>query len=528
LRSLVPLAGFLKTELHGLTLSRNVEKSLSRAVGSCLIVMLARFRTPQVSLHARAQDAGVYDLASTPTTFVALTSWYRSSPSSDSSFEGFISTDGQAWANTFNAYTFSNLRTVGNRVVGFWAGALRDPVAGVWVPPPPEGFAFSGAASDDAVISVGQGSISHGRELGGSWTLCWRSPEITISSSAAAGPTFVAVGFTNSAGGLAVPQILLATNGLPSTSVITPPEGAAALNCIRHADGKFVAVGRAGTIIRSTDGVNWTRRLSNTTSDLNDVARGNFLWVAVGANGKIVTSSDASFFSLRSSNTEVPIFGIAFGAGQFVAVGKDGLVLNSSNGIDWSTTGTDEARDLYSIAYGVNRFVAVGTNGIVHVSTNATQWQSTTVPNVTAFSRVAFAHGYFVALASTNNAIFASTNGLTWTSSQINDSVNLLGLDFSDGELWLTGEKSTIYKTSLISALAPILTASQTANKQLVLTLRPANPGNYEIQSGSSLPSSAWSPLTTLTNVGNLSTWIDTNPPQPVKFYRAVRQELGN
>jgi hypothetical protein len=360
------------------------------------------------------------------------------------------------------------------------------------------------------------------RYVSGNWVASTKSPQIRITSGAASGSVFVGVGATNSAGGL-VPQIVVATNGLPSLIPITPPDGSGALTSVRYADGRFVAVGKGGTVIRSSDGTNWTRRLSNTTSDLYDLVHGNGLWVAVGDAGKIVTSSDSSVFSLRSSGTETPIFGVTYGTNQFVGVGKDGLILTSANGIDWSATGTDEARDLYSIAYGNGRFVAVGTNGIVHTSTNAVDWPSITIPNVSAFRRVAFGNGYFVALTSTNNVLFGSKDGVNWTSTQISD-VNVLGLDFSDNELWLTGEQSTIWKTSLSPALAPSILGGVDSSKRFVLSVQPLAAGDYEIESASSLPATNWSSIATLTNINVLTTWTDTNSPQPTKFYRVLRQ----
>jgi hypothetical protein len=355
-----------------------------------------------------------------------------------------------------------------------------------------------------------------------SWLQISSPPEIRIAAAAANGRLFIGVGATNSNGTM-VPNILIATNGLPAMISIPAPSGSGLLTSVRYADGKFVATGKGGTIIRSGDGTSWTRRLSNTMSDLDDLAFGNGIWVAVGDAGKITTSSDTSVFSLRSSGTEVAIFGVIYGTNQFVAVGKDGLIVTSRNGLDWSATGTDEARDLYSIAYGNNRYVAVGTNGIVHVSTNAVQWQTTTIPNVTAFRRVAFGNGSFVALTSTNNFLYASKDGLNWTSTQISD-VNLYGLDFSDDELWLTGEKSAIYKTSLSPALAPTVHGELNAQKQFVLTLQPATPANYQIESTSSLSTPTWEPLTTLINIQSATDWTDTNSPLTTKFYRVLRQ----
>lgn len=464
-----------------------------------------------------------------PSTLVATTNAFVCSggysifgPSNVRTLGGtFSSADGTSWGANIAPSVFFQLFQVQGAILQLkhWLmGGLPEFNTMFGPTPYPPGFVF--AFHDPTLLCFGQGSVA--KYASGNWMPFPVLPPVSLKSAAKGGEVFVAVGSTNSAG-VAIPQILVAPNGLPAATLIAPPSGAGLLTSIKYADGKFVATGMNGAIIRSTDGTNWTRRLSNTASDLYDLAFGNGLWVAVGDAGKIVTSSDASVFNLRSSGTELPIFGITFGAGQFVAVGKDGLIVNSANGIDWSSTGAEETLDLYSVAYGNGRFVTVGTNGIVHVSTNAIQWQSTTIPNVTAFRRVAFGNGYFVALPRTNNVIFASTDGLTWTSSQIGDAT-LLGLDFSDGELWLTGEKSSIWRTSLSAAFAPTVAASLDANKNFVLSLRAQAAGRYDIESASTMTSPAWSFLTTISNIDTSATWTDTNAAQPAKFYRARRQ----
>jgi hypothetical protein len=459
-------------------------------------------------------------LVSTPTLFVCEATY--SAPVNRYMVSLVSSSDGTSWPVGGPGPPF------GPQLFQVQGGFVQSSIGGLALPDgtsasdPPGSFqAFASFAWDQSTLlafCVGQ----IWRYNSGNWLQSPNKTEIGLAGAAADGNLFVGAGSTYSAGAL-IPSILVATNGLPATMSITPPDGTGALTAIRHEDGKFVATGKGGTIIRSTDGLNWTRRLSNTTSDLFDLAYGNGIWVAVGDSGKIVTSSDTSVFSLRFSGTEVPIFGICYGVNQFVAVGKDGLVTASTNGVDWSATGTDEARDLYSIAYGSGRFVAVGTNGIVEVSTNGAQWQPTTIPNVTAFRRVAFGNGSFVALTSTNNFLYASKDGLNWTSTQIAD-VNLYGLDFSDSELWLTGEKSSIYKTSLSPALAPTARGELDVNKQFVLTIQAPVAGNYTIETSPALPAITWDPVATLSNIQTSAIWTDTNVSSAMKFYRVRRE----
>lgn len=62
------------------------------------------------------------------------------------------------------------------------------------------------------------------------------------------------------------------------------------LKGVTYGDGLFVAVGEDGTILTSTDGVNWTERTSGTRAWINNVTYGNGTFVAVGDHGTILTS----------------------------------------------------------------------------------------------------------------------------------------------------------------------------------------------------------------------------------------------
>jgi hypothetical protein len=254
-----------------------------------------------------------------------------------------------------------------------------------------------------------------------------------------------------------------------------------------------VAVGNGGTIIRSFDGTNWTRRLSNTASDLMDVTWGAGMWVAVGASGKIVSSQDAAFFNLRPSSTELQINGVTYGNGQFVAVGKDGVVLRSADGSSWSTSGIETVQEVSSVSYGGGRFVATGTNGVVCVSTNAQKWEYVTIPGVNALPRVVYGNGYYVATSSATNTFYYSANAINWTA-RITQDASWVGANFSDGELWLVGEKSGIWKTTLGAENPPKLGARLDANRRFVLSLDTPLGGDYQIESTPLLPAESWEP----------------------------------
>jgi hypothetical protein len=339
-----------------------------------------------------------------------------------------------------------------------------------------------------------------------------------LVSVAASGPTIVAV-----------PALVVSTNAGRTFQTIEPPGGSGTLAAVHFAQSKFVAVGAAGTVLRSADGLTWSKRLSNTTKDLTAIAYSNDLWVAVGKQGAIVSSPDASFFSLRSSGTEITLRDVAYGAGQFVAVGDSGAILKSSNGENWSGQGTDQAFDLHGIAYGNDRFVAVGTNGIVHVSTDGTNWTGKQIEGASWLKDVAFASGVFVTIEfstvpgdiqSFATRAFESADGLQWAERTLPRP--LLGLGSADGALWAAGPNAYIAQARFSTTRTGALTGSINQSGLFMLTFDPPTAGNYQVLSASAVTEKTWEPVATFTNISARVDWTDTNALQPARFYQVL------
>jgi hypothetical protein len=71
------------------------------------------------------------------------------------------------------------------------------------------------------------------------------------------------------------------------------PQGNA-LQGAAYGGGRFVAVGRAGSILSSADGLTWTAQASNTADDLRDVAWSGSAFVAVAPRAPCTPAPTAS------------------------------------------------------------------------------------------------------------------------------------------------------------------------------------------------------------------------------------------
>ena len=140
-------------------------------------------------------------------------------------------------------------------------------------------------------------------------------------------------------------------------------------------NGLFVAVGEAGTILTSPDGVTWTRQNSNTLFNLYGVSYANNQFIAVGDSVVLSGSSDGVTWSVEdvSGTLSLPLNGVCYANGQFVAVGNN-QIMTSADGSNWNSLPpepsgiTGPTVDLFNTAFGNNQFVTVGTYNELNVN----------------------------------------------------------------------------------------------------------------------------------------------------------------
>ncbi len=201
-----------------------------------------------------------------------------------------------------------------------------------------------------------------------------------------------------------------------------------------YGNGLFVSVGGAGTIMISTDGIQWEVTPTPTTKTLNDVIYGNGRYVAVGESGNTLYSDDGKSWQL--SQVEVTgINSVVYGNGVFVAVGDGGRVWTSSNGVAWTLQSTNVTNDLYSVGFGDGQFIVGGAGGTLLASNNGSDWILRTSPTTGTYYDVLSAGGQFLA-ASSSNYVYRSSDGVTWSPAITNLSGDVRGLSY-DGNQYL-------------------------------------------------------------------------------------------
>jgi len=146
------------------------------------------------------------------------------------------------------------------------------------------------------------------------------------------------------------------------------------LNDICYIGDKYIAVGDNGTIMTSTDAINWTRQTSPTYFDLYGIDHTDGTIIAVGEAGTILKSSDGILWEMENWSTEVSFFDVAYGNGDFVAVGSMGTVIQIPMDGPMRAADSKVFSWLYNIVWADRRFVAVGSTGSILTSPDTYNW----------------------------------------------------------------------------------------------------------------------------------------------------------
>ncbi len=241
------------------------------------------------------------------------------------------------------------------------------------------------------------------------WTL--RNPPITAQTLLGVtwnGEFLVAVGHAGT--------ILTSTDG-----VAWEPHASgtgATLNAVAASGSQIVAVGEGGTILTSPDGVTWTLRASGTENHLHAAVWTGTEWYVAGANATILASPDGITWTIRSTVVSSLLYAITWTGTQLVAVGNSSTILTSENGIDWVPRAAGISANFRGVAWDGSQLVAVGNQGLgntVITSPDGVSWTSRNSGTTNALHSVAAGGGLLVATGASPAAILTSPNGVTWT-----------------------------------------------------------------------------------------------------------------
>lgn len=230
------------------------------------------------------------------------------------------------------------------------------------------------------------------------------------------------------------------------------------MNAILYALGRYIAIGDAGLIVSSTDNTNWTAGTYAAppvpAPNLNALASNGARVVAVGDGGAIYYSDDSAV--TWNAAASVPggtgnLYGVAYSsAGRWVAVGAAGTLITSTDGSNWvavTSVTPAIATDLRGVAVigGTAFFAAVGAGGEVATSSDGLVWttQVITATDLQAVGTSVSGTLQFIAVGKAGVAFTSPPDGITWTSRATGTASDLFAVVGGIAQLEAVGQAGT-------------------------------------------------------------------------------------
>lgn len=206
----------------------------------------------------------------------------------------------------------------------------------------------------------------------------------------------------------------------------------AQLNRVVRGSQYFLAVGSAGTILTSPDGLNWTSSTFDPAADqLWSAFPVGERFIVCGSPGTILASSEMDLWTqdtLADSITNLFDIWIAldgiYMVGTGGASGTDGILVKYSSPANWTSVNLGPHLTPRSITQFGNDLIIVGDSGLVMTSSDGTVWTDHSFDKFWGdLTKVKWA-GQYGKLIAVGSAIVSSTDGITWsqhtaTSSQL-------------------------------------------------------------------------------------------------------------
>ena len=207
---------------------------------------------------------------------------------------------------------------------------------------------------------------------------------------------------------------------------------------------QFVAVGDAGVILTSPDGILWEGRTSGTTERLESVAWNGSMLVAVGSGGAILSSPDGGAWTLRPSGFTAFLRHVTWNGSAFLAV-ADGALRSSPDGVAWQSL-SNNAGGLLTIRWLEGTLCGTGDINL-STSVDAITWTPRLTMVGSGFMDVASNGSQWVVVSSDGKVRRSTNRGLDWSAAQIVTGSGLLAA-VSDGSGYVVAGAGGTVQTS--------------------------------------------------------------------------------
>lgn len=216
-----------------------------------------------------------------------------------------------------------------------------------------------------------------------------------------------------------------------------------ALLGLAYGNGYYVSVGRAGRILRSTDGQRWLPVQSPTACHLYAVAYGAGRFVAVGELSTVLTSVDGLAWQAVPVVAGMYDLQSIIWAGFFMVTGPVHFNLKSADGLTWGPLPTG-SNSFTGVVWTGNRFLGAVWNGPLLNSATGEQWEPVQTPlPAPEISALGYGEGRAVA-ACAGGSVLTAADGEHWQASQSGLDGQPRALANGGGRFALLGDAGTL------------------------------------------------------------------------------------
>ncbi|MGC9034344.1 MAG: hypothetical protein ACP5K7_00720 [Verrucomicrobiia bacterium] len=256
---------------------------------------------------------------------------------------------------------------------------------------------------------------------------------------------------------------------------------------ITSGSGFYVCVGNNGSLMTSSDGVNWELELvplSATNSVLLGISGDTNMMVAVGSQGAVLYSTNEYLPELITNYVGTNILittnyvsglGVIWNAAprfntntfqgvckwhnQFYISGDNGLIFSSANGTNWTRITTPTTNSLSGLAGSSNAIVAVGAKGTILFSSNGNNWSSVNSGTTNWLYKVRYLNTNYIIVGNTGT-IMTSADGLNWTPRNSGTTKWLTDVTYLNGVYYVVGLQGIVLISTDLINWRPMQTIS--------------------------------------------------------------------
>jgi len=154
------------------------------------------------------------------------------------------------------------------------------------------------------------------------------------------------------------------------------------LSGLAYGANRFVATGRKGTVLTSSNGTDWQLQPAWTSRSISSTTWVGTQFMATVSDentqvsGVVMTTPDGITWTERTTGTSSRITAFATNGSTIVAVGMSGHVLTTSDGVNWTPRASGTTNSLLDVVWAGTEFVAVGYHSTIVKSPDGITWHA--------------------------------------------------------------------------------------------------------------------------------------------------------